>query len=63
MNVATNDTLNIVQFFLVYNKPVGLLDYSSYLIANLVFWYLKNIYWLTIFFYQSYAAISISLGL
>ena len=37
MNVATNVTLNIVNIFLVYNKPVGLLDYSSYLIANLVF--------------------------
>ena len=43
MNVATNVTLNIVQFFLVYNKLVGLLDYSSYLITNHVFWYLKNI--------------------
>ena len=41
MNVATNDTLNIVRFFfLVSNKPVGFLvnlDYSSYLIANHVF--------------------------
>ena len=52
MNVVTNDTLNIVRFFfLVSNKPVGLLDYSSYLIANHVFWYLKNIYWLKVFFF------------